>query len=106
MIWGGLSDEVKAIIQSKKTKKNKKKRRLTVNLAGSRKIMADKQSKLYLSFVSVQKVSKLLSNFSNIKSIAIDGSYSYVVKLAGPVIAKPLHHIISLSIMQQKFPDS
>ena len=34
----------------------------------------------------------------------MDDLDNFSVKLAAPVIAKPLHHIITLSIMQHEFP--
>ena len=47
---------------------------------------------------------KLLSSLSNSRSTAIDELDNYSVKIAAPVIAAPLHHIVTLSIMQSKFP--
>ena len=38
--------------------------------------------------------------------MAIDELDNFSVKLAAEVIARPLHHIITLSIMQEKFPSS
>ena len=67
-------------------------------------IMAGKGCKLGLAHVSEVKVKMILRNLSNSKSLAIDELDNFSVKLAADVIAKPLHHIITLSILQQKFP--
>ena len=36
--------------------------------------------------------------------MAIDGLDSYSLKIAAKLVAVPIHHLVSLSIMQQKFP--
>ena len=69
-------------------------------------IMRGKSSKLWLQHVSVQAVTKLLKTLSNSKSVSIDGLDSYSVKVSAEIIAKPVHHIVTLSIMQSKFPDT
>ena len=56
--------------------------------------------------VSVSKANKLLKCLKNSRSSSIDGLDSYSVKVAADVLAEPLHHIISLSINQSKFPTS
>ena len=66
--------------------------------------MSNKNCKLYLQFVSKSVVTKLLCNLSNSRCSAIEGLDNYSVKIAANVIAEPLHHIITLSIMQEKFP--
>ena len=77
---------------------------LIPNLIGCRKIMQNKTAKISLKFVTVEKVRRLISGLSNSRSVSIDGLDNFAVKVAGPCIAKPLHHIITLSIMQRKFP--
>ena len=59
-----------------------------------------------LGHMTVEKVKKLLESLSNSRSTAVDELDNYSVKIAAPVIAGPLHHIITLSIMQQRFPKS
>ena len=66
--------------------------------------MEGKTSNLYLQFITVQKVRKLLSQLKNKKSISIDQLDNFSVKLAAGYLAEPLHYVINLSIMQQKFP--
>ena len=78
--------------------------RVAINMEPSKRIMLNKKCKLSLSFVSLSKVEKLLKSLSNSRSTANDGLDNFSVKLAAPVIAAPLHHIFTLSIMQQKFP--
>ena len=68
--------------------------------------MRDKHTRLDLSFTSVKKVEKVLRHLSNSKSTAADGLNNYSVKLAAPFIAAQLHHIVTLSLMQQRFPSS
>ena len=68
------------------------------------KVMENKTCKLSPRHVSVEKVRKLISSLSNSRSSATDELDNYSVKVAGPVIAKPLHHIVTLSLMQERFP--
>ena len=67
-------------------------------------IMAGKTCKLGLSFVTEKRVNHLIKNLSNSKSLAVDELDNYAVKIAADVITRPLHHIITLSILQQRFP--
>ena len=69
-------------------------------------IMRDKKCKLDLKHVPISKVNKLLKNLKNSRSTAIDELDNYCVKLSADLIDKPLHHIITLSIMQKRFPRS
>ena len=78
--------------------------KVVTNMASCIQIMADKRCKLSMSHITVDKVRKLLSTLSNSRSVAVDELDNYSVKIAAPVIAGPLHHIITLSIMQEKFP--
>ena len=70
------------------------------------KIMENKNCELTMRHVTVIKVKKLLKQLKGSKSISIDGLDSFSVKTAADVIAAPLHHIITLSILQEKFPTS
>ena len=76
------------------------------NLSGCQKIMRGKNLFLALKFVTVKKVKSLLSSLKNKTSSSVDQLDNFSVKLAAPYIAGPLHHVITLSIMQQKFPTS
>ena len=76
------------------------------NMADCMNIMEHKTCKLSLQHITVSKVRKLLSSLSSSKSLAVDELDNYSVKVAAEVIAAPLHHIITLSILQQKFPSS
>ena len=75
-----------------------------LQLSSCLKIMAGKSCKLDLAHVTEEKVRKTLSSLTNSKSLAIDELDNYSIKLAADVIAGPLHHIITLSILQQQFP--
>ena len=68
------------------------------------KVMEGKQCSLALNYVNVNNVTKVLKNLKSSKCTSIDELDSYAVKLSAEVIACPLHHVITLSIMQSKFP--
>ena len=70
-----------------------------------KKVMQGKNSKLYLQFVTKNEVKQILKNLSSSKSTAIDGLNNYSIKLAAEYLVEPLHHIITLSVMQETFPD-
>ena len=76
------------------------------NLSSCLSIMEGKTCKLSLSHVNVAKVEKLLKKLKNTKSTAVDELDNFCIKISAEIIAQPLHHIISLSIMQCKFPTS
>ena len=59
-----------------------------------------------MRYVSESKVSKILKSLSNSRSTGLDEFDNFSVKIAADYIAKPLHHIVTLSVMQQKFPSS
>ena len=50
------------------------------------------------------KVNKLLKNLKNSKSTSIDELDNFCVKMSADIIDKPLHHIITLSLMSSRFP--
>ena len=81
-------------------------RDVPANLLQCLNTMRGKSCSAELSHVSLEKVRKLLKNLKNSRSTAIDGLDNFVVKLSADHIAKPLHHIITLSLMQNKFPSS
>ena len=58
-----------------------------------------------MKFITVAKVRKLLGSLKNKHSTAVDQLDNYAVKLVADQVAGPLHHIITLSIMQQRFPN-
>ena len=76
------------------------------NFSSCLKIMSGKTCKLPLKHVSVSKVEKLLKNLKNTKSTAVDGLDNFSIKVSAEIIAQPLHHIITLSILQCKFLSS
>ena len=69
-------------------------------------IMRGKTCQLSLKHVSVTQIKKLLKNLKNTKSTAVDELDNFCIKVSSEIIAEPLHHIITLSIMQCKFPTS
>ena len=69
-----------------------------------KEIMRGKRCKFSLSHVTVLKVNRLLKGLKNSKSVSFDGLDSFSVKLAADILDKPLHHIITLSMMQNTFP--
>ena len=68
--------------------------------------MQHKNCKLGIQHVSVLKVNKLLKNLKNSKSTSIDELDNFCVKMSADIIDKPLHHIITLSLMSSRFPSS
>ena len=79
---------------------------MAADLSACYKVMESKSCKLHFNHVTEEKVRKLLSKLKNTRSSAADGLDNYCVKVSADIIAGPLHHIISLSIMQNKFPTS
>ena len=77
-------------------------RKVIPNLEICSEIMNGKKCKLSLKFVNVDKVCIL----KNTKSCAVDELDNFCVKISAHIIAQPLHHILTLSIMQNKFPTS
>ena len=75
-----------------------------MDLRGCVKQMKGKNLSFTLNYVSVNKVRTLLLSLKNKTSSSIDQLDNHSVKLAADYIAGPLHHVITLSIMQQKFP--
>ena len=75
-----------------------------VNLTTCTKIMTGKKIGLSLKHVSVEQIKKLLKNLKNSRSTSIDELDNFAVKVSADIIAAPLHHVIVLSINQNKFP--
>ena len=79
---------------------------IPTNLAQCRNLMRGKHCSLQISHVSEKTVKKLLKNLRASKSTAVDELDSYGITLSADYIARPLQHVITLSIMQNKFPTS
>ena len=75
-----------------------------VNLEGCKRAMHSKRGSLSLSFTSVFQVEKVLRKLKSSKAVAIDGLDTYSLKMSAKIVALPIHHLISLSLMQQKVP--
>ena len=71
---------------------------------GCKATMEGKTCSLELGHTTVDAVRKLLKKLKASRSTSVDELYSYAVKLSADYIAEPLHHIITLSLMQGKFP--
>ena len=69
-------------------------------------IMKNKDCALDIKHVSQFKIMKIIKSFGNSKSTAIDGLDTFSIKMAAEIISKPVHHIITLSIMQKTFPSA
>ena len=54
--------------------------------------------------MTVGKIRSLLRNLKNKTSTSVDQLDNTAVKIAHNYIAQPLHHVVTLSLMQQKFP--
>ena len=79
-------------------------RNVPEDLTGCRKVMQGRKLALSLKFLTVKKVRAVLKSLKNKTSTSVDQLDNYAVKLAADYIADPLHHVITLSILQQKFP--
>ena len=79
-------------------------RQVPEDLSGCRKIMGGRKLSLSLKFVTVKKVKSLLLSLKNKTSTSMDQLDNFAVKLAAHHIAGPLHHVVTLSILQHKFP--
>ena len=77
-----------------------------LNLSHCEKAMGNKKCKLGLRFVTLKQVLKLLKNLKSSKSVAIDELDSYSLKISVEIIAAPVHHLVTLSLMQRRFPNS
>ena len=77
---------------------------IPICLLKCKEIMNGKRCKLSLNHVTVLKVNRFLKGLKNSKSCSFDGLDNFSVRLAADIIDKPLHHVISLSIMQKTFP--
>ena len=85
-------------------KLRKKAENLPPNLEHCSKAMQGKNCHLSLKYVSKQKVLKILKNLKPSRCPSIDGLDSFTLKLAAEHVLPCVHHIITLSLMQRKFP--
>ena len=79
---------------------------ISTNYEACKRIMSGKSCSLSFRHVNVEKIKKLLKSLKNTKSTSVDGLDNFCVKLSSDIIAQPLHHIITLSILQSRFPTS
>ena len=68
--------------------------------------MQGKNISFSAKFVTVNKIRKLLASLKVKTSSSVDQLDNYAVKLAADHVAGPLHHVVTLSLMQQRFPES
>ena len=69
-----------------------------------RKFMGKKKCTLDIGFVTEKQVKRSLKNLKSSKCVAVDELDSYSLKIGVDIIAAPVHHLVTLSIMQKKFP--
>ena len=69
-----------------------------------RKVMVGKTCSLGLEHAPLTEVKKIIKALKTSRSTSVDGLDSYAVKVSADFIAKPLHHIVTLSVMQRNFP--
>ena len=81
-------------------------RKLPAWLETCKKVMLGKRCSLDISHVSLLSVKKLLKSLKSSRSSSVDELDSFAVKVSAEHIARPMHHIITLSLMQRKFPTS
>ena len=65
----------------------------------------DSSKKFNISLISENQVFKLLNKLNSSKSAGVDTVGPRILKLAAPVISRPIAHIINTSIKQGIFPD-
>ena len=75
-----------------------------MDISGCKRIMRNKSVSASLKFVTVAKVKRLLKSLKVKMSTSVDQLDNCSVKLVADHVAGPLHHVITLSLMQQKFP--
>ena len=75
------------------------------NYQHCKQAMGDKRCKLFLQHVTVKKVIKVIKKLKSSKSLAADELDSFSLKIAADIVGPAVHHIVTLSIMQCKFPD-
>ena len=78
----------------------------SLDLTKLHQFMQNKECSLEFQYATVPKICKVLKGLSNSKSTSTDGLNNFSVKLIAAYIAPPLQHVISLSLLQQKFPHS
>ena len=71
-----------------------------------KEIMRGKNCKMQLQHVGLVKVKRILNSLSNSRSTSVDELDNFSLKLAADFVAHPIHHIVCLSIIQNKFPES
>ena len=79
-------------------------KKLPMNFSGCEQLMHGKNISFSVKFVTVKQIRKLIGSLKNKTSTAVDQLDNYSVKVAADYIEEPLHHVITLSLMQQKFP--
>ena len=67
--------------------------------------MKNKKCSIDLKYPTKHEINNILKNLSSSRSTGVDGLDNFSVKIAADVITWPLHHIITLAIMQEKVPD-
>ena len=77
-----------------------------VPLVKLKELMQGKNCRMQLKHVSLSKVKRILKSLSNSRSTGIDELDNFSIKLAADFVVHPIHHIVCLSIIQSKFPES
>ena len=68
--------------------------------------MRQKNCQLQLQHININKISKILKSLSNSRSTGIDELDNFSLKIAADFVKYPIHHIVCLSIIQNKFPEN
>ena len=79
---------------------------VTFSINKVHEIMMNKNCRMKMNHVNVEKIKKILRSLSNSRSTGVDELDNFSVKLAAEYISQPVHHIVTLSIMYNKFPQS
>ena len=70
------------------------------------KAMDNKTCRLRMKYVTEKKILNILKSLKSSRSVGVDELDSYSLKVAAEVIAPSVYHIVTLSIMQRKFPSA
>ena len=101
---GSIATKMNEFVIQKVTKIRNSIPFLTNTFEKCKSMMEDKSCKLALSHVTIKKVNELLKSLKNTRSTSIDELDNFCIKISADIIDKPLHHVVTLSVQQQKFP--
>ena len=79
--------------------------KITPNFDGCRRAMNSRSCKMYFQHITVARVVKMIKSLKGSRGLAVDGLGSFSFKISAENTGPIVHHIITLSVMQNKFPE-